>query len=185
MAFSELELKVIDRTVGALCRRKSLPQFADELRIVYEVDGNSVSIFEERPPWNGVGEWTRQGIARFRCVRSRRLWRLYWMRQDLKWHLFKSGLATPNLAELAALVEENRYGAFLGWSIVPGLVLRPSGTTRSALLPRRLRVGTLQKQLHGGQFQGPVTTREPPAGCPGLVDWHAICDGHKTWAQGA
>jgi hypothetical protein len=32
MAFSELELKRIDRTVGDLCRRNSLPQHANELR---------------------------------------------------------------------------------------------------------------------------------------------------------
>lgn len=114
MAFSELELMIIERTVGALCRRMSLPQLADELRLVYEVDAHSVLIFEERSPWNGVGEWTRRGIAKFRYVRSRRLWTLYWMRQDLKWHLFESGLATPNLAALVAVVEDNRYGAFFG-----------------------------------------------------------------------
>jgi hypothetical protein len=114
VAFSELELKMIDHPVGALCRRMSPPQLADELRIVYDVDGHSVSILEERPPWDGVGERTRRGIARFRYVRSHRLWTLYWMRQDLKWHLFASGMAAANLAELVAVVEENRYGAFFG-----------------------------------------------------------------------
>ena len=46
MAFNELELKRIDKTVGALCRRVSRPEHADELRFVCEVRGHSVSIYE-------------------------------------------------------------------------------------------------------------------------------------------
>lgn len=40
----------------------------------------------QRPPWDGVGEWTRLGVARFRFVRTRAEWQLYWMRRDLRWH---------------------------------------------------------------------------------------------------
>ena len=87
MAFDELELKRIERTVGELCRKSSPPEHADELRTVYEVEGHSVTMYDERPPWDGVGEWTRRGLARFRYVRSRDEWQLYWMRQDLRWHL--------------------------------------------------------------------------------------------------
>ena len=71
VAFDELELKRIERTVGELCRKCSPPEHADELRTVYEVEGHSVTMYEERPPWDGVGEWTRRGIARFRFYRSR------------------------------------------------------------------------------------------------------------------
>ena len=65
MAFDELELKRIDQTVGELCRKCSPPGHADELRTVYEVEGHNVTMYDERPPWDGVGEWTRSGIARF------------------------------------------------------------------------------------------------------------------------
>ena len=114
MAFSELELKAIDRSVGPLCRRRSPLEFAGKLRVVYEVGGHSVTMFEERPPWRGSGEWTRMGVARFRFVRSGGLWTLYWMRADGKWHLFEPESPTPNLASLVAVVEANRYGAFFG-----------------------------------------------------------------------
>ena len=63
VSFSELELKRIDRTVGELCRHHSPPEHADELRVTCVVEGNSVSMYEERPPWRGEGEWTRYGIA--------------------------------------------------------------------------------------------------------------------------
>ena len=114
MAFSELELKRIDRTVGALCRRVSRPEHADQLRFVYEVDGHSVSIYEERPPWDGAGEWTRMGVARFRYRRTRGSWTLSWMRRDLKWHVYDADAMPADLESLVALVNQDECGAFFG-----------------------------------------------------------------------
>jgi len=114
VAFDELELKRIERTVGELCRTCSPPGHADELRTVYEVEGHSVTMYEERPPWDGVGEWTRRGIARFRFYRSRREWQLYWMRQDLRWHLYDPDEMPADLDSLVAVVEADKFGAFFG-----------------------------------------------------------------------
>jgi hypothetical protein len=105
VAFTELELKRIQRTVGELCRRCSPPE---------HVEGHSVTVYEERPPWNGVGEWTRRGIARLRYYRSRRAWQLYWMRQDLRWHLYDPDEMPADLDSLVAVVETDKYGAFFG-----------------------------------------------------------------------
>ncbi|MGE5229494.1 MAG: DUF3024 domain-containing protein [Deltaproteobacteria bacterium] len=114
MAFDELELKRIDRTIGELCRKFSPPEHADQLRTGYEVEDDSVTVYEERPPWDGVGEWTRRGIARFRFYRSRGGWQLYWMRQDLRWHLYDPDEMPADLASLVAVVEADKYGAFFG-----------------------------------------------------------------------
>ena len=114
VSFSELELKRIDRTVGELCRRGSPPEHADQLRTVYEVEGHGVSVYEERPPWRGEGEWTRLGVARFRFYRSRREWQLYWMRRDLRWHRYDPDEMPTDLASLVAVVEADEYGAFFG-----------------------------------------------------------------------
>jgi Protein of unknown function (DUF3024) len=115
VAFDELELKRIDRTVGELCRRCSPPEHADELRTVYEVEGHIVSVYEERPPWRGEGEWTRMGVARFRYVRSRDEWQLYWMRQDLRWHPYSPEDEMPrDLPSRVALVDADAHGAFFG-----------------------------------------------------------------------
>lgn len=65
MAFSEVDLKRIDATIGALCRSRSPAEYADQLRFVYEIDGHSVSFLEQRPPWDGSpGKWTSHGVAR-------------------------------------------------------------------------------------------------------------------------
>jgi hypothetical protein len=61
MSFNELELKRIDRTVGELCRRKTRPQYADQPRFECEIGGHTVSIWEVRPAWDGVGHPTTAG----------------------------------------------------------------------------------------------------------------------------
>jgi len=114
VAFTKLELRRIDKTVGELCRRLTKPQFADQLRFVYEIDGHAVSIYEERPPWDGVGEWTRMGVARFRFVQTRGEWQLYWMRRDLRWHRYDPDAAARDLASLVKVVEADEHDAFFG-----------------------------------------------------------------------
>jgi hypothetical protein len=114
MSFDELELKRIDRTVGDLCRRKTRPGFAEQLRFECEIDGHAVTVWEVRSPWDGVGDHTRMGVARFRFVRSRGVWELYWMRPDLNWHRYDPAEPTPDLAALVAIVEADEYGAFFG-----------------------------------------------------------------------
>jgi hypothetical protein len=114
VAFDDLERARIERLVGAFCRRRSPPQFKDQLRVVYEIEGHSVSVYEERPLWNGKGEWTRLGVARFRYFRSREEWTLYWMRRDLKWHLYDPETPARNLAALVKVVDEDEYGVFFG-----------------------------------------------------------------------
>lgn len=114
MAFSEIELKRIDRTVGDLCRRYSLPEHANELRFVYRIDGHALSIYEERPPWRGSGPWTSRGVARFRFSRARGFWTLFWMRQDSKWHRYEPEPPSGDLAGLVRVVEADEFGAFFG-----------------------------------------------------------------------
>ena len=79
------------------------PEHADELRVVYEVHGHTVSMYQERAPWRGEGDWTREGIARFRFNRSRGRWQLYWMRSELRWHLYDPDEITTDLAVSANL----------------------------------------------------------------------------------
>jgi len=115
VAFSEVELKRIDATIGALCRRRSPAEYADQLRFAYEIDGHSVSILEQRPPWDGSPSgWTSHGVARFRYFRSRDEWQLYWMRRDMKWHPYEPVTSTKGLARLVKLVEDDEHCAFFG-----------------------------------------------------------------------
>lgn len=116
MAFDDLELRRISYTVGDMCRRRSPAPFKNEFQITYEINGHSVLVYETRPPWDQSGEWTKMGVAKFTYIRSRRQWKLYWMRRDLKWHLYdpETGRDMHTLEELVRIVDEDSYGAFFG-----------------------------------------------------------------------
>jgi len=114
MAFTELELKLIENTVGTMCRRRSPVHLRDEIRLAYEVAKYFVEIYEERPGWRNRTHWTRMGVARFRYVRGTERWRLYWMRQDLKWHPYEPLPESRSLEKLVAEVDKDPHGAFFG-----------------------------------------------------------------------
>ena len=79
MAFSEIELKSIENTVGKTCQRRSPPHLADQLRTIYKIKNHSIEVYEHRPRWNNPEEWIDEGIAKFLYSRTTKRWNLYWM----------------------------------------------------------------------------------------------------------
>ncbi len=114
MAFSEIELKLIKHSVGKMCQRRSPAGLEDQLRITYKVVNHAVGVYEERPGWVHKSQWTSHGIAKFLYVRTTRKWKLYWMRQDLKWHSYGALPESTSLERLVAEVDNDPYGAFWG-----------------------------------------------------------------------
>ncbi len=114
MPFTEIELKYIENTVGKMCKRRSPPHLRDELRIVYEVAGLDVIVYEERPHWHNPKEWSKMGLAKFKYGRKDSKWKLYWMRRDEKWHLYDMEMPTKSLELLVKEVDEDPNGAFFG-----------------------------------------------------------------------
>ena len=63
MAFTELELKRINKIIGGYCREKTRPELADQLRFVYEIEGQSVILAEERPDWRDPSKRMTNPVA--------------------------------------------------------------------------------------------------------------------------
>jgi len=64
MAFAELDLRRIDRTVGDFCRRKSPPKLRDQVRLEYRVTRHEVLVYETRPAFRDRSHWIEHGVAR-------------------------------------------------------------------------------------------------------------------------
>jgi len=114
MAFSEIELKVIENTVGKMCQRRSPAYLADQLKTIYKIKNHSVEVYEHRPRWNNPGEWIDEGIAKFLYTKTTKKWKLYWMRQDLKWHLYKPLSESTRIEKLVEEVDKDPHGTFWG-----------------------------------------------------------------------
>jgi hypothetical protein len=114
MALSEIELRFIENTVGIMCQRRSPAHLKDEIRITYKIINHSVEVYEERPGWKKPEEWTSIGVAKFIYTRTSKKWKLYWMRQDLKWHLYEPLPESTTIDRLVAEVDKDSHGAFFG-----------------------------------------------------------------------
>lgn len=81
MAVPELDLKRIAR----YCDAKVPSQYRDQLRVEHTIRGNSVTIIETRPPWDGSdNDWTRRPVAQLR--HDGHHWSLWWPDRNTRWH---------------------------------------------------------------------------------------------------
>jgi hypothetical protein len=83
MAFSEVDFKRIEQTVGVFCSKRSPRHLKEKPRLMYVVKGHEVVIVERRPRRDKQTEWTETPV---KFIRSIGKWRLYWMQADMKWH---------------------------------------------------------------------------------------------------
>ena len=114
MPFTEIELKHIENVVGKMCKRRSPEHLRDQLRLVYEVKGHDVTVYEERPRWDNPQQWSNLPVAKFKYIRKDNVWKLYWMRADMKWHLYEMPRDTKTLETLVKEVDKDPHGAFFG-----------------------------------------------------------------------
>ena len=113
MALSKPEIELIDFVVGGLCRKLNQPKIK-ELSIEYRIVKHDVIIFEERPAWDKPSEMIETPAAKFKFNQSKNVWRLYWMRADLKWHSYQPHASSATLSDLVKEVEADPYGCFWG-----------------------------------------------------------------------
>ena len=110
MAVPEFDVAKIKR----YCDKDNTTPHSDKLRIDFEVDGNVVTLFELRAPYDGAStEWMREDFAQFRWSPSNKLWSLYCMRGDLRWHRYKD-LDPGPVDELIAEIDEDPTNIFKG-----------------------------------------------------------------------
>jgi hypothetical protein len=114
MAFSELELKRIEQTVGEFCRKRSPAHLKDKLRLEYSVKGHEVIVFEWRPKWDNPKEWSELPVAKLKFIRSANKWRLYWQRADLKWHEYPGLSSSDHIEDLVREVDADPLACFFG-----------------------------------------------------------------------
>ena len=116
MALTELEMARVRKTVGVFIeRRRPPPHLREQVDLGFRVSGQSVEIFEVRQAYGGAaGEKIELPVAKATFVRPARRWRVFWLRQDMKWHSYKPVPDVATIEEFVALVHEDRNACFFG-----------------------------------------------------------------------
>lgn len=115
MALSEFETARARKVLGEFIDRRRPPShLRDEIDIDYRITGQSVEVVTIRPAWDRPNEKIESAVAKATFVRSRQVWRIYWKRADLKWHLYEPAAEVGQLSEFVHVVDEDAHGCFWG-----------------------------------------------------------------------
>lgn len=115
MALSEFELKRMRKLVGRYVEKhRPEPAMRHNLDLSFRIDNQSFVIFEIRPQWNDPKKRLEQPVAKATFVKSRKLWKLYWMRADLKWHRYPPLPESTSLEHILEEIERDPHACFYG-----------------------------------------------------------------------
>jgi len=115
MAFSELELKRCEKIMAQYLERRRPPaHLRDQLDLSCRITGQSVELFEIRPDWQDRTIKRESPVAKATYVQTKKLWKIFWMRQDLKWHGYQPKPEVKNLETFLNVVDGDKHGCFFG-----------------------------------------------------------------------
>ena len=112
MAFTDIERARIERDIAKFMERRRPPP--PELDFGYRISCHSVEIFEIRPEWQNPKQKMEHPVAKATFVRTQNLWRVFWMRRDLKWHGYEPTPVVRSLEAFLAVVGRDEYCCFFG-----------------------------------------------------------------------
>jgi hypothetical protein len=115
MAFNDLESKRNEREIAKFMeKRRPPPHIRAQLDFACTVKGHSVELVSIRPHWEDSSKITNSPIAKTTFVRSQNIWKVYWMRADLKWHGYTPNHTVHSLEAFFNVVDRDEYRCFFG-----------------------------------------------------------------------
>ena len=78
------------------------------------MQGQSIEILEVRPHWEDKSKILEYPVAKATYNKSKRNWKVFWQRADLKWHSYKPNPEVDSIEDFLALVQEDKHACFFG-----------------------------------------------------------------------
>jgi len=115
MAISEFEIKRCEKELEKFLEERRPPAHVrEQVDLAYRMTGQSVEIFEVRPSLRDPGKITELPVAKATYVKTQKIWKVYWMRQDQKWHSYPPAPQVLHFEEFLSLVKEDAHACFFG-----------------------------------------------------------------------
>ncbi len=115
MAISEFELKRVEKLATDYIEAHRPPgHIRSQLDIGFRITGQSLELFEIRPRWNNPTEKIEEATAKATYVKKTKSWKIFWQRQDLKWHRYDPVPEVDTLEEFLSVVAEDEHACFRG-----------------------------------------------------------------------
>ncbi len=85
-----------------------------QLDISYKIEGQSIIIFEIRQRCDNPTEFMECCVAKTTFIKTQKVWKIFWMRANLKWHSLEPHPEVKTLHEFVQIVDANEFGCFWG-----------------------------------------------------------------------
>ncbi len=85
-----------------------------QLDIGYTFENNELIIFEIRPFFMDETKIINSPFVRTKFVKSRKIWKIYWMRASGKWELYEPDPIVKDLPAFFEILDLDEYGCFRG-----------------------------------------------------------------------
>jgi len=115
MALTEKQTQEVSAAGEAfLEKNKPSIEIIDKLDFAYRIENQSVFVLEIRPRWDKPSEIMETPMAKTTFVQTQNHWKVYWMRADLKWHLYSPKPNVKTIKAFFKLVDEDELACFFG-----------------------------------------------------------------------
>jgi hypothetical protein len=105
--------KEIERIISDYCVNRIPEHARHQVKMIYNIRGNSITIFEERPHWQDPTHKIKSPIAQFRYNTNTEKWSLYYADRNLRWHNYEFK-STRDIRILLQEVDEDPTHIFWG-----------------------------------------------------------------------
>jgi hypothetical protein len=95
------------------CATKIPEHVRHQIRIGFEIRGNSVTLIEERPHWQNPDHWTKTPIAQLRYDHNTGKWALFCADRNSRWHRYQAK-PTSDIRALLREVDDDPTHIFWG-----------------------------------------------------------------------
>ena len=103
------------KAVGAFIEKRRPPaHIRDQLDIRANINGSELVIVAVRPAFQDKTRLVEHPVAKAKWVDTRKVWRLFWMRADLKWHAYPPLPEASSISTILDEVDRDANGCFFG-----------------------------------------------------------------------
>lgn len=115
MALSEFEIRRMEKLVGEYVEHRRPPvHIRAQMDLSFRISGQSFEIFTIRPLWNDPDQQVESAVAKATWVRSKKIWKLFWMRSNMKWYPHTPCPEAGSLEEALDIIEQDAHACFWG-----------------------------------------------------------------------
>ncbi len=115
MAFTKEQTTEIEQAAARFMDYNRPPMdVRDQLDLGYRIENQDMYLVEVRPRWDKPEEKIETPVARTTFIKSIDLWKIYWMRGNLKWYHYEPVPFVKTISGFFDLVAEDELGCFFG-----------------------------------------------------------------------